>query len=78
MELPATFGRYFLTESPDMAEIYLAKIVGPGGFEKQLVIKQIHRRVLQDAEAHRQISSTMTPGSSARRSSGSEVSTGQP
>src|SRR5688572_14460642 len=28
-----------------MAEIYLAKIVGPGGFEKPLVIKQIHPRL---------------------------------
>ena len=46
-ELPLTFGKYFLTEklaTGGMAEIYLAKIVGPGGFEKQLVIKQIHPR----------------------------------
>ncbi|WP_428264303.1 protein kinase domain-containing protein [Haliangium sp.] len=44
-ELPASFGKYFLTEkiaTGGMAEIYLAKLVGPGGFEKQLVIKQIH------------------------------------
>src|SRR6188474_409014 len=44
-ELPTTFGKYYLTEklaTGGMAEIYLAKIVGPGGFEKQLVIKQIH------------------------------------
>ena len=44
-ELPTSFGKYFLTEklaTGGMAEIYLAKIVGPGGFEKQLVIKQIH------------------------------------
>ena len=43
-ELPTTFGKYFLTEklaTGGMAEIYLAKLVGPGGFEKQLVIKQI-------------------------------------
>jgi len=48
LELPATFGKYFLTEklaTGGMAEIYLAKIVGPGGFEKQLVIKQIHPRL---------------------------------
>jgi hypothetical protein len=48
VELPATFGKYFLTEklaTGGMAEIYLAKIVGPGGFEKQLVIKQIHPRL---------------------------------
>ncbi len=44
-ELPTTFGKYFLTEkiaTGGMAEIYLAKLIGPGGFEKQLIIKQIH------------------------------------
>jgi len=48
IELPATFGKYFLTEklaTGGMAELYLAKIVGPGGFEKQLVIKQILPRL---------------------------------
>src|SRR6266699_2244599 len=43
-ELPTTFGKYYLTEklaTGGMAEIYLAKIIGPGGFEKPLVIKQI-------------------------------------
>jgi serine/threonine protein kinase len=52
-ELPATFGKYFLTEklaTGGMAEIYLGKLVGPGGFEKQLVIKQIHPRLA--AEPH--------------------------
>jgi serine/threonine protein kinase len=47
-ELPATFGKYYLTEklaTGGMAEIYLGKILGPGGFEKQLVIKQIHPRL---------------------------------
>lgn len=47
-ELPATFGKYFLTEklaTGGMAEIYLAKLIGPNGFEKQLVIKQIHPRL---------------------------------
>ncbi len=47
-ELPTTFGKYFLTEklaTGGMAEIYLAKLVGPNGFEKQLVIKQIHPRL---------------------------------
>ena len=47
-ELPTTFGKYFLTEklaTGGMAEIYLAKLMGPGGFEKQLVIKQIHPRL---------------------------------
>ena len=40
-----SFGKYYLTEkiaTGGMAEIYLAKLIGPGGFEKQLVIKQIH------------------------------------
>jgi len=44
-DLPATFGKYFLTEKiavGGMAEIYLAKLIGPSGFEKQLIIKQIH------------------------------------
>src|SRR4051812_37059431 len=44
-DLPAPFGKYLLTERlalGGMAEIYLAKLTGPGGFEKQLVIKQIH------------------------------------
>jgi tRNA A-37 threonylcarbamoyl transferase component Bud32 len=43
-ELPASFGKYFLCDkiaAGGMAEIYLAKLLGPGGFEKQLVIKQI-------------------------------------
>src|SRR5258707_3077610 len=45
IDLPATFGKYFLTEklaTGGMAEIYLAKLVGPGGVEKQLVIQHIH------------------------------------
>jgi serine/threonine-protein kinase len=48
LELPATFGKYFLTEklaTGGMAEIYLGKLMGPGGFEKSLVIKQIHPRL---------------------------------
>jgi serine/threonine-protein kinase len=47
-ELPTTFGKYYLTEklaTGGMAEIYLAKLLGPGGFEKSLVIKQIHPRL---------------------------------
>ncbi|HEY5934885.1 MAG TPA: protein kinase [Kofleriaceae bacterium] len=47
-ELPTTFCKYFLTEklaTGGMAEIYLAKLVGPGGFEKPLVIKQIHPKL---------------------------------
>ena len=41
---PTTFGKYYLTEklaTGGMAEIYLAKLLGPGGFEKLLIIKQI-------------------------------------
>lgn len=44
-ELPTTFGKYFLTDKlaiGGMAEIFLAKLIGPGGFEKAMVIKQIH------------------------------------
>ena len=47
-ELPTTFGKYYLTEklaTGGMAEIYLAKLIGPGGFEKQLVLKQIHPKL---------------------------------
>ncbi len=43
-ELSGPFGKYYLCEklaSGGMAEIYLAKLLGPGGFETQLVIKQI-------------------------------------
>jgi serine/threonine protein kinase len=45
MDAPASFGKYFLTEkiaTGGMGEIYHGKLLGPGGFEKQLVIKQIH------------------------------------
>ena len=47
-DLPTTFGKYYLTEklaTGGMAEIYLAKLIGPGGFEKPIVIKQIHPRL---------------------------------
>jgi serine/threonine-protein kinase len=47
-ELPASFGKYFLCDKiaeGGMAEIYLAKLFGPGGFEKQLVLKQISREL---------------------------------
>ncbi|MEZ4359606.1 MAG: protein kinase [Kofleriaceae bacterium] len=47
-EVPAPFGKYYLTEklaAGGMAELYLGKLVGPGGFEKLLVIKQIHSRL---------------------------------
>jgi serine/threonine-protein kinase len=46
--VPTTFGKYFLTEhlaTGGMAEIYRGKLLGPGGFEKQLVIKQILPRL---------------------------------
>ena len=51
--VPATFGKYFLTgqlATGGMAEIYLAKLIGPGGFEKQLVIKQIHPQFSNDPQ----------------------------
>ncbi len=47
-EVPAPFGKYYLTEklaAGGMAEIYLAKLLGPGGFEKLLVLKQIHPKL---------------------------------
>ncbi len=47
-ELPTTFGKYYLTEklaTGGMAEIYLAKLIGPGGFERFVVIKQILPRL---------------------------------
>jgi eukaryotic-like serine/threonine-protein kinase len=47
-ELPTTFGKYYLIEklaTGGMAEIYLAKLIGPGGFEKPVVIKQIHPKL---------------------------------
>jgi eukaryotic-like serine/threonine-protein kinase len=47
-EVPSSFGKYYLTEklaAGGMAEIYLGKLMGPGGFEKLLVIKQIHPRL---------------------------------
>lgn len=43
--VPSSFGKYFLTEkiaTGGMAEIYLAKLLGPDGFEKYLIIKKIH------------------------------------
>jgi serine/threonine-protein kinase len=53
MFVPTTFGKYYLTEhlaTGGMAEIYRGKLLGPGGFEKQLVIKQIHPRFGQRRE----------------------------
>src|SRR5688572_27386904 len=47
------FGKYVLTEklaTGGMAEIYRGKLFGPGGFEKQLVIKQIHPDLADRAE----------------------------
>ena len=52
-ELPGSFGKYFLCEkiaAGGMAEIYLAKLIGPGGFEKQLVIKQINPALSQERQ----------------------------
>ncbi|MCC6999475.1 MAG: protein kinase [Deltaproteobacteria bacterium] len=44
MFAPTTFGKYYLFEklaTGGMAEIYKGKLLGPGGFEKVLVIKQV-------------------------------------
>jgi serine/threonine protein kinase len=52
-ELPGSFGKYFLCDkiaAGGMAEIYLAKLIGPGGFEKQLVIKQINPALSQERQ----------------------------
>src|SRR5215510_4469289 len=41
---PTTFGKYYLTERiavGGMAEIYKAKLLGVGGVERQMVVKQI-------------------------------------
>src|SRR5262245_12412949 len=53
MSLPVSFGKYFLTEklaTGGMAEIFLGKLFGPGGFEKHLVIKQIHPNLAKRRE----------------------------
>ena len=47
MEFPQTFGPYEVLRkiaSGGMAEIYLARLVGLGGFHKNLVLKMIHSR----------------------------------
>ncbi|HWM87915.1 MAG TPA: protein kinase [Kofleriaceae bacterium] len=52
-ELPGSFGKYFLCDkiaAGGMAEIYLAKLIGPGGFEKQLVIKQINPELSKERQ----------------------------
>ena len=51
--LPAPFGKYFLTDkiaTGGMAEIFAAKLIGPGGFEKPLIIKQIHPELSGDPQ----------------------------
>jgi serine/threonine protein kinase len=51
--VPATFGKYYLTSklaTGGMAEIYLAKLIGPDGFEKPLVIKQIHPQYSSESQ----------------------------
>jgi serine/threonine protein kinase len=48
---PTTFGKYYLYEKVEgggMAEIYRAKLLGPAGFEKRLVIKQIKAELARD------------------------------
>jgi len=51
MDLPRDFGPYRLIRQVavgGMAEIYLAKTVGFGGFEKQLALKMIHPKFSED------------------------------
>ncbi len=50
---PTTFGKYFLTRRlavGGMAEVFLAKLYGADGFEKDLVIKQILPQHAKDPE----------------------------
>lgn len=50
---PTTFGKYFLTRRlavGGMAEVFLAKLYGAEGFEKDLVIKQILPQHARDPE----------------------------
>lgn len=50
---PTEFGRYLLTQRlavGGMAEIFVAKIIGAMGFEKQVVIKRILPQLASDAE----------------------------
>lgn len=49
--LPATLGRYTLVErlgAGGMAEVFLATVDAPGGFQKELVVKRIHRHLAED------------------------------
>ena len=53
MEFPRPFGPYELLRkiaSGGMAEIYLARTTGIGGFEKLLVLKMIHPKWSTDDE----------------------------
>lgn len=50
---PEIVGGYQITQllaAGGMAEIYLARKVGPGGFEKRVVLKRIARKLLGDRE----------------------------
>ena len=50
-ELPREFGKYHLIEriaTGGMAELYLAKLYGAGGFEKDLAIKKVLPHLAQD------------------------------
>src|ERR1051325_5789852 len=49
---PTTFGKYYLTERiavGGMAEIYKAKLMGVGGFERPMVVKQILPQLARQA-----------------------------
>ena len=50
---PEIVGGYQITQllaAGGMAEIYLARKVGPGGFEKRVVLKRIAKKLLGDRE----------------------------
>jgi serine/threonine protein kinase/pimeloyl-ACP methyl ester carboxylesterase len=50
---PATLGKYRLVRRlavGGMAEVYLAKVAGPGGFEKTLVLKRVLPHLAEDEE----------------------------
>lgn len=51
--MPEKIGPYEVTEllaAGGMAEIFVGKKTGPGGFEKPLVVKRIHKKLLGDRE----------------------------